>query len=133
MSLLKPALMLAILSTSLLCREARATDPPPRVGADKAAVAKPAKARAAKRKPASAPRAAPARRAVRQLGDGMPARAAPSALAAPALPAVPQPAVPQPIASPQATDSQYKGGVGNALIGPNGRVCSDNGVTVQCF
>ncbi|UUZ50027.1 hypothetical protein LP420_08240 [Massilia sp. B-10] len=35
MSILKPVLILAILSTSLLCSDALATDPPPRVGADK--------------------------------------------------------------------------------------------------
>ncbi|UUZ55533.1 hypothetical protein LP419_07760 [Massilia sp. H-1] len=49
------------------------------------------------------------------------------------LPSVPAPALPQPIPSPQTNGGAYKGGVGNALIGPDGKLCSNNGITVQCF
>jgi hypothetical protein len=127
MSMLKPVLILAILSTSLLCNNAWATDPPPRAGADKPALKPGAKEKTA------APKARPKRRAVLQTGDGMPVRAAPPALAMPAPPSVPAPALPQPIPSPQAADGAYKGGVGTALIGPGGKLCSNNGITVQCF
>jgi hypothetical protein len=73
------------------------------------------------------------RRAVRQQQEGMPVRPAPPALAMPAPPAVPPPALPQPIPTPQTQDGSYKSGVGNALIRPQGKLCSDNGITVQCF
>jgi hypothetical protein len=128
MSILKPVLILAILSTSLLCNKAWATDPPPRPGATRPApAAKPDDA-----KPAPA-KARPRRRAVRQQIDGMPVRPAPPALAMPAAPSVRPPALPQPLPSPQTQDGSYKSGVGNALISPQGKLCSDNGITVQCF
>lgn len=127
MSILKPVLILAILSTSLLCSDALATDPPPRVGADKPVPSAKAADPAAPAKPR------PKRRAVRQITDGMPVRAAPPELAVPAPPSVPAPALPQPVASPQADGGAYKGGVGNALIGPDGKLCSNNGITVQRF
>ncbi|UUZ50026.1 hypothetical protein LP420_08235 [Massilia sp. B-10] len=64
----------------------------------------------------------------------MPVRAAPPELAVLRLPpSVPAPALPQPIPSPQTNGGAYKGGVGNALIGPDGKLCSNNGITVQCF
>jgi len=136
MSILKPVLILAILSTSLLCNKAWATDPPPRPGATRPAPA--AKSDDAKSKDANGAKPAPAkarpkRRAVRQQIDGMPVRPAPPALAMPAAPSVPPPALPQPVPSPQTQDGSYKSGVGNALISPQGKLCSDNGITVQCF
>ena len=136
MSILKPVLILAILSTSLLCNKAWATDPPPRPGATRPApAAKPQDAKETKdAKPAPA-KVRPQRRAVRQQQDGMPVRPAPPALAMPAPPSVPPPALPQPqpIPTPQTQDGSYKSGVGNALISPQGKLCSDNGITVQCF
>jgi hypothetical protein len=129
MSILKPVLILAILSTSLLCNNAWATDPPPRAGADKPVP----EAKAGDKAKAAPAKARPKRRAVRQIVEGMPPRAAPPELAVPAPPSVPAPVLPQPLPSPQTQDGNYKGGVGNALIGPGGKLCSNNGITVQCF
>ncbi|HEY0062977.1 MAG TPA: hypothetical protein VGC21_12715 [Telluria sp.] len=133
MTILKPLLVLVILSSTLVCNYAWATDPPPRAGAQKP----PPKGRAKDEPygPKLTPQKPPVkRRAVRQIVDGMPARApAPELRVAPLPPAVPQAVLPQPVPSPQALDGSYQGGVGNALIGPQGRVCSNNGITVQCF
>jgi hypothetical protein len=135
MSILKPTLVLVILSSLLLCNYAWATEPPPRVGAVKEK-AEPAPAPQPKKKPVK-------RRAVRQIVDGMPASAAPPAAYRPQLhpPGVtspmPQP-MPQPMPAPMPVPSaqvgsDYKGGVGTTLLSPQGRLCSDNGITVQCF
>jgi len=136
MSILKPVLILAILSTSLLCNNAWATDPPPRPGATKPAP--PAAKDSTPAEPAKEAKPAPAkprpkRRAVRQLGEGMAPRPAPPALAMPAAPTVPPPALPQPIPTPQTQDGSYKSGIGNALISSQGKLCTDNGITVQCL
>lgn len=143
MSILKPTLILVILSSLLLCNYAWATEPPPRVGAVKEKAA-PAPAPQPKKKPVK-------RRAVRQIIDGMPASAAPPAAYRPQLhpPAgmvpmpqpLPQPMSPsmsQPMPAPMPVPSaqvgsDYKGGVGTTLLSPQGRLCSDNGITVQCF
>ncbi|SHH14870.1 hypothetical protein [Massilia sp. CF038] len=133
MSILKPVLILVILSTTLVCNYAWATEPPPRVGAEKPPPKDKAKNEpyGPKLTPRNTP---PKRRAVRQIVDGMPVRPAPPAMGiVPPAHTVPQPALPQPIPSPQAQDGSYKGGVGNALIGPQGQLCSNNGITVQCF
>lgn len=134
MSILKPVLVLAILSSALLCNNAWATEPPPRVGAVKQEA-----------KPDPAPAKKPAkRRAVRQIIDGMPAPAAPPApyvpqpVPQPAPHPVPQPAPaavlqPMPIPTPQTENGGYKGGVGTTLLSPQGRLCSNNGIMVQCF
>lgn len=142
MSILKPVLILVILSATMVCNNAWATDPPPRPGATRPAPdpAAPAKETNEAKEANVVPKAKPApaqarrpRRAVRQLDNGMPPRPAPPALAMPAPPAVPPPALPQPVPSPRTQDGSYKSGVGNALISPQGKLCSDNGITVQCF
>ena len=120
MNAAKTALIVLIFSSAFGSAGAHATQPPPRVGAEKPE----AKPEDPKKSPAK-PTVKPAkRRAVEQRLDGMPPSAAP--------PSVVQP-MPQPIPSPQAQGGNYKGGVGTTLIGPQGKVCSDNGITVQCF
>ena len=147
MGILKPVLILAILSSALLCNNAWATTPPPRVGA----VADPAPA-------ASAPDARPAaqvstppkpakkpikRRSVRQDIESMPRVQAPTVygpqLTPPAAAGVPPPSSQilngcnGGAACLDANGAQYHGGVGTTLLSPQGRVCSNNGITVQCF
>ena len=139
MGILKPVLILAILSSALLCNNAWATTPPPRVGATPD-VAQP------EPKPDSAPapaKQAAKRRAVRQIIDGTPPPApAPQVYhAPPGLPPVGVTPSPSPLilngctggVCIDADGAQYHGGVGTTLIGPQGRVCSNNGVTTQCF
>jgi hypothetical protein len=123
MSILKPALVLVILSSILLCNYAWATEPPPRVGAVKGETkqATPPKKQAVKR------------RAVRQLPNGMPPPPAPTA--AYRSHNAPPPLVPPqtlPIPSSQ-IGPDYKGGVGTTLLSPDGKLCNNNGMTVQCF
>lgn len=137
MEILKPVLVLAILGSALLCAPAIATEPPPRAGATAGDV-KPATGadqQAPKRKP-------PKRRAVHQIIDGMPASAPPpqsyrpSLHPAPASMAPPGPAIGHGCSGPACLDNaggSYKGGVGTTLISPQGRLCSNNGMTVQCF
>lgn len=151
MGILKPVLMLAILSSFMVCNNAWATEPPPRVGAtrDAAPAASPEahpEARGEARGEPAAPKKKPAkRRAVRQLLDDAPApvvysprldRAVPPAMRP--LPS-PVPAAPQVLngcnggACTDAAGARYHGGVGTTLLSPQGRVCSNNGITVQCF
>lgn len=140
MGILKPVLMLAILSSVMVCTNAWATEPPPRVGATRGE-AKPAA------KPApDTPKKKPAkRRAVRQNLDDTPAPAVYRPRPTPAAPLGVQP-LPSPVAPPpqilngcpggactDATGARYHGGVGTTLLSPEGRVCSSNGITVQCF
>ncbi|QPI52997.1 hypothetical protein IV454_16790 [Massilia antarctica] len=88
------------------------------------------------------------RRAVRQIVDGMPAygprlNAPPpvplSALAAPSSapsPVAPPPAVINRCDAGGCTDvngTRYNGAAGNTVIGPQGRSCTANGGTIQCF
>ena len=149
MSILKPVLVLVILSSAFLCNNAYAITPPPRVGAtpdlpraddskvDDKAISKPAG------KPARPPK----RRAVRQIIDSpsLPGPG-PQVVIPPPLP-VPvgvkpplSPALLPPIVhgcpGPACLDpsgAQYHGGVGTTLLGPQGQTCSNNGITVQCF
>lgn len=131
------AIIVLILSATLGAAGAQATPPPPRVGAEKPE-AKPEVKPEVNPDHASKPPVKPSkpskRRAVEQRLDGMPPSAAPPArlVPQPAPPSVVQP-MPQPIPSPQAQGGNYQGGVGTTLIGPQGKVCSDNGITVQCF
>lgn len=130
----KTAMIVLVFSSAFNCAAAYATPPPPRVGAEKPE-AKPEDPKQPTVKPTVKPTAKPTRRrAVEQRLDGMPPSAAPPArlVPQPAPPSVVQP-MPQPIPSPQAQGGNYKGGVGTTLIGPQGKVCSDNGITVQCF
>jgi hypothetical protein len=144
MGILKPVLILAILSSALLCTPAWATEPPPRAGAVRDEVKPAPPARPGKETPNKKPAK---RRAVHQIIDGMPAPAPPQAYGPTLNPA---PAIAQPMASPvppgpaigngctgpaclDAGGGSYKGGVGTTLISPQGRLCSNNGMTVQCF
>ena len=140
MGILKPVLILAILSSVFLCSNAWAAgEAPPRVGAvrDEAGPARDAP----KKKP-------PKRRAVRQIIDGMPVPAAPPPAYAPQLnppPAgtrpMPSPIAPAPVilnscnggACTDAGGARYNGGVGSSLLSPEGRLCNHHGVTIQCF
>ena len=145
MGILKPVLILAILSSALLCNNAWATEPPPRVGSvpDRpASVPKPAEQiqdKKSTKKPAKKP---VKRRSVQQIVAPTPPPLAP--VYSPRL-NLPGPPAAQPLLSPQvlngcnggactdASGQQYHGGVGTTLLSPQGRVCSNNGVTVQCF
>lgn len=124
MSILKPVLVLAILSSVLLCNYAWATEPPPRVGAVKGEtkqVSPPPKKKPVKR------------RAVRQVHDGMPPPSAPPAAYRPQNappPLVPPQSLPVPSSR---IGPDYKGGVGTTLLSPDGKLCNNNGMTVQCF
>ena len=146
MRIVTPVLLVALLSSALSPGMARATEPPPRVGATplvqgEAGKVAP-KADASKKEPQQK------RRAVYQVFDGMPGtappvgvqpRPSPSPLAAPApVTAVPGPTTFLPSGCQGASchdpaGNRYQGGVGTTLIGPQGRLCSSNGVTVQCF
>jgi hypothetical protein len=152
MGILKPVLILVMLSSALVCSNAWGTTPPPRVGAlpDPAT---PAATPAAK--PAAVPAKKPVkRRAVRQILDDDPLVYGPrlrSSVGVQPLPSpVPTPpgvqSVPYPVApAPQvlngcaggactdASGARYQGGVGTTLLSPQGRLCNDNGITVQCF
>jgi hypothetical protein len=157
MGILKPVLILVILSSALLCNNAWATEPPPRVGSvpDRpASVPKPAdqaaeqaadkkSARKPAKKPARQPAAKPnKRRSVQQIIAPTPPPLPP--VYSPRLNLPPPPAA-QPLPAPQvlngcnggactdANGQQYHGGVGTTLLSPQGRVCSNNGITVQCF
>ncbi|MES2016672.1 MAG: hypothetical protein V4484_09260 [Pseudomonadota bacterium] len=137
MGILKPVLIVAILSSAFLCNNAWATAPPPRVGAT-AELPKAANQPDAVKAPAKKPLK---RRAVRQIIDGTPAASIPPPPIVPLLPpprGVPPPVTPQilncsSVACLDANGALYHGGVGTTLLGPQGRVCSNNGIAVQCF
>jgi hypothetical protein len=153
MGILKPVLILAILSSALLCNNAWATEPPPRVGSvpDRpASVPKPAdqaaeqaSAKQSAKKPVKKPGKKPVkRRSVQQIIAPTPPPLAP--VYSPRL-NLPGPPATQPLPAPQvlngcnggactdANGQQYHGGVGTTLLSPQGRMCSNNGITVQCF
>lgn len=133
--------------TPIEATDARASDVK---GADaRAADPKAADPKAAK-SPARPTKPPPRRRSVQMTVDGMPA-SAPPAVYAPALTPRPSPspiltspsvglAPPAPVIMNSCnaggcigTDGQrYNGGVGSALISPQGRLCTNNGITVQC-
>jgi hypothetical protein len=128
MNMLKPMLLSAMVATAMLGNLA-AAERPPRVGEEKIV---PKKEKAAKPLPAK-------RRAVRQVLDDDVRPAAPATVAAPAL-ARPMPGVPPaPVTlncmgstCTDANGGRYNGGIGTTLIGPQGQLCNDNGMTVQC-
>ncbi|MES2317506.1 MAG: hypothetical protein V4631_08410 [Pseudomonadota bacterium] len=138
MGILKPVLVLAILSSVLLCNNAWATSPPPRIGA----VPDAPKATSKPLAPAPAKKP-PKRRAVRQIIDGTPAPLPPVVYGPQLSPAPPigLPPPPSPLilqncqggSCSDANGTRYHGGIGNTLLSPQGRVCSDNGLAVQCF
>ncbi|MFL6658705.1 MAG: hypothetical protein ACJ8GW_11570 [Massilia sp.] len=143
MTILKPVLVLVILSSALLCNNAWATEPPPRVGALPAPPPANSAVKADKQVPAPPPTVKKPlkRRAVRQiLNDEV--RPATSYLPRPMPPLqapMPSTVPPSPIMNcvgGNCTDSNgghYQGGVGTSLISPQGRLCNNNGMTVQCF
>ncbi|MBC7456470.1 MAG: hypothetical protein H7335_22755 [Massilia sp.] len=155
MGILNSGLILAILSPALLCASAFATDPPPRVGAvrEQARVepkpetpaqpeAKAAPTRHTAKKPAR-------RRAVAaQLDDGMTAPIYTPPIYGPRLapgPPVrlapaPSPIAPGPVILNGCENGHCMDGsgarynqVGPTLISPQGRLCSNNGISVSCY
>lgn len=143
MGILKPVLILAILSSVFLCSNAWATTPPPRVGAvpDQAQPAPAPAAQAGVDKPV---KKTIKRRSVRQNIDATPRVSVPQAYGPQLAPPLPQAGVPPPPAPLMlngcnggvcldANGRQYHGGVGTTLLSPEGRVCSNNGIAVQCF
>jgi hypothetical protein len=140
MGILKPVLMLAILSSVMVCNNAWATTPPPRVGATRAESPPPPPVAKAQ---TPTPKSVKKRRAVRQIPADMAPPPAPQVLGprlAP-LPAIGVAPAPSPLllngcpngACTDGTGARYHGGVGTTLLSPEGRVCSNNGITVQCF
>ena len=141
MNILKPVLLSAMLATTMLGSLAAATERPPRVGEERILPKKPADPKSVEQTPAKKP---VKRRATRQVLDDDVRPAAPPAVYAPALTprasALPVPGVaPGPVnincvggTCTDANGGRYNGGVGTSLISPQGRLCVDNGLTVQC-
>ena len=138
MQLLKSVLLSGILATSMLGSLATATERPPRIGEQKIVAPQPDKAnvRTAAKKPIK-------RRAVRQVLDDDIRPVAPPAVYSPQLTvpaAQPRPGLPPaPVTlncvgatCTDAAGGRFNGGIGSTLIGPQGRLCTDNGLTVQC-
>lgn len=128
-------LALCMALAALLAGGAHAVERPPRAGEveQQAKPGKPAPKKSAVK-----------RRAVTAVIDGTPRIAAPrSDLAAPALtvPATPLPALPGPApimrcdggGCVDTSGTRYNGGVGTTLLSPQGKLCNNNGATVQCF
>lgn len=100
----------------------------------------------ASRKPATqTPRRPPARRAVYQQLDDQAVRGEAPAIYAPQLaPRIDVAPAPAQAPAPPVTlncvgaacldagGGSYRGGVGTSLINPQGRICNNNGITVQC-
>lgn len=130
-----------------------ATDPPQRVGAtrpvktDEPGKTVPAEQPVADEKADAAKPAAqatskkPKRRAVYQHFDEIPVRTMPPQVYAPQLtPRIDPAPVPPPVtlncvgaACSDSNGGSYRGGVGTSLISPQGRICNNNGLTVQCY
>ena len=141
MKLLKPVLLCLVAGGATLALAAAATERPPRVGEERILPKKPGDAKPVPSAPAKAP---VKRRAVRQVLDDDVRPAAPPTVYVPQL--TPPPSMPVPGVAPSplilncvgatCTDPsgrRYNSGVGTTLIGPQGRLCNDNGLTVQCF
>ncbi len=136
MNLIKPILLSVLFGSALLGNAVLATERPPRLGEQKI-VAKPG-AEAPAKKPAK-------RRAVRQVLDDDVRPVAPPAVYAPQM-TPPLSAQPVPGSAPgpvnlncvgstctDANGGRFNGGVGTTLISPQGKLCNNNGITVQCF
>lgn len=149
MTMLKPVLLWAIIAAAMLGTPVAATERPPRVGEQPIVPKKPADAKPA---PETTQKPPVKRRAVRQQLDDdirplptVPSaapsvhygpRLTPPGTATPATPGVP----PAPILPNCIGDScrdpnggRFNGGVGTTLISPEGKLCNNNGMTVQCF
>jgi hypothetical protein len=130
MKLITSLMLPAIVAAAMLGNAAAATERPPRVGEVKIVPQKPADAKVTPVK----------RRAVRQVLDDdvrpvAPAQLAPPALARPMPDVAPAP-VPANCMGGSCSDpngGRFNGGVGTTLISPQGKLCSNNGMTVQCF
>lgn len=144
MGIVKPVLTIAILMSSLICNNAWAGQAAPA----------PAPEPELKQNKPTPPKKPIKRRAVQQVIDGMPAPPAPQVygprLSAPTPPATYAPILPSTVPSGMAplpavlnrcdaggcTDTagaRYNNGVGTTLLSPQGRLCSNNGLTVSCF
>ena len=180
MSILKPILILAVLSSALFANSAWAVSPPQRVGSTPDAPkpapapqpqpqpqveetkpksdsetnpaarpgAKAASKKAVQTPPAKPPKQPIKRRSVYQHIDPVPRVNSPMVYGPVLTPPAPVGVQPIPMPVPGSpvilnncnggacTDSsgaRYRGGVGSVLISPEGRACSNNGITVQCF
>ena len=154
MHIVKPALILAILMSSLVCSDARAQSAADQARPAAPTAVSPPKKDAAKQKAPAAPAKPPLkRRAVHQIIDGMPAPSAPPTygpvLSAPPGAAASTPGLPPSTLAPGlappptinrcdaggCTDNsggRYNGASGT-LLSPQGRLCSSNGVVVNCM
>ena len=144
MNILNPVLLSAIVAGAMLGNTAAASERPPRIGEEKIVPKKPPVAKPA---PKAQEKKPVERRAVRQVLDDdiRPAPPAPPPVYAPTL--TPPPAErpihgvpPGPVklncVGATCTDNKggrFNGGIGSSLIGPEGKLCNDNGLTVQCF
>lgn len=136
----------ALCSASCLAPTASATEPPPRPGATPFPPAAQAPKPEAQKKDPTAKKPAPRRRAVYQQFDLPPPATAPVGVQPLPTP-VPTPSPVQVVPGPTTfipggciggscndpAGNRYQGGVGTTLIGPQGKLCSNNGVTVQCL
>jgi hypothetical protein len=145
MRILSPVLLMAILALALPATSAYATDPPPRVGAERMRP-DPVPEPAAKPTPAPAKKPLRRRAVAAQLDDGMnPPTYAPRLDPQPARPprdrSLQEPAPPGPVILNGCNGAAHcmdQGGsrynpVGTSLISPSGRVCSNNGISVSCY
>jgi hypothetical protein len=142
MNILKPVFLSVIAAAALIGNVATASERPPRVGEEKIVPKKPADPKTAPEASAKKPIK---RRAVRQVLDDDIRPAAPAAVYAPTLtPPVAERPVhgvpPGPVnlncvgaTCTDSTGGRFNGGVGTTLISPQGKLCNNNGLTVQCF
>lgn len=142
MKLLKPVLLCLVAGGATLAFAAAATERPPRVGEERIIPKKPGDAKPVPPAPAKKP---VKRRAVRQVLDDDVRPAPPPTVYAPQLtPPSSLQTVPGVAPSPlilncvgatctDTSGARYNSGVGTTLIGPQGRLCNNNGLTVQCF
>lgn len=134
--------------TDSAAREVDKAAPEPRAKAGGKGDSK-AGAEADRKKPAQPPpKKLVKRRSVYQVIDPVPRVQSPVVYGPVLTPARPGGVQPVPVPAPgsplilngcngaacsDASGARYHGGVGNVLIGPEGRACSNNGITVQCF
>ncbi len=142
MNFIKPMLLSALLGSMLLGNAVQATERPPRLGEEKIVAKTPAQAKPGAEVTAKKP---VKRRAVRQVLDDDVRPAAPPAAYSPQmtppLSAQPVPGVaPGPVnlncvggTCSDTNGGRFNGGVGTTLISPQGKLCNNNGMTVQCF
>ncbi|QYF94025.1 hypothetical protein KY495_01955 [Massilia sp. PAMC28688] len=139
-----------LLASLAMTSAAWATDPPQRVGstrpvpADEPGKTVPAEPPVADDKKEPGKQAAPKkprRRAVYQHFDEIPMRTVAPPVYAPQLtPRIDPTPVPPPVtincvgaSCIDGNGGSYRSGVGTSLISPEGRICNNNGITVQCY